>query len=45
MEDAAVPLKRTVVVPVKFVPVRVTEVPGPPDAGENDVTVGTPSAC
>jgi len=37
---AATPLKRTSVVPVKFVPVMVTEVPTGPDVGEKLVMVG-----
>jgi len=37
---AAVPLKRTLVVPVKLVPVIVTAVPTGPLAGENEVIVG-----
>ena len=37
---AVVPLKRTLVVPVKFVPVMVTAVPTGPLAGLKDVIVG-----
>jgi hypothetical protein len=37
---AATPLKRTSVVPVKFVPVMVTDAPTGPDAGEKLVMVG-----
>src|SRR5688572_22729301 len=37
---ATVPLKRTLVAPVKFVPLIVTDVPTGPFAGANDVIVG-----
>jgi hypothetical protein len=37
---AGTPLKRTLVVPVKFVPVMVTEVPTGPTVGEKSVMVG-----
>lgn len=37
---AAVPPKFTAVAPLKLVPVMVTEVPGWPEAGVNDLTVG-----
>jgi hypothetical protein len=40
VKAAAMPLKRTSVVPAKFVPVMVTEVPTGPDAGEKLVMVG-----
>ena len=40
VKAAATPLKRTSVVPVKFVPVMVTEAPTGPDAGEKLVMVG-----
>ena len=39
---AGVPLKLTPVVPVKFVPIRVTVQPGDPLAGENELIVGAP---
>jgi hypothetical protein len=41
---AAVPLKRTLVAPVKFVPVIVTAVPTGPLVGANDVIVGAAGA-
>jgi hypothetical protein len=41
---AATPLKLTEVAPQRFVPVIVTEVPGAPDGGANDVIVGAPAA-
>jgi hypothetical protein len=37
---AAVPPKATAVAPLKLVPVMVTEVPGLPEAGVNDLIVG-----
>ena len=40
VKDAPVPLNRTAVAPVRFVPVIVTDVPTPPEAGVNDETVG-----
>ena len=40
---AGVPLKLTPVVPVKFVPVRVTVQPVDPLVGENELTVGIPA--
>jgi hypothetical protein len=39
-DAAATPLKVTAVAPVKLVPVMVTGMPGPPEAGVNDVIVG-----
>src|SRR6266511_1225770 len=41
MKAALTPLNVTEVAPVKFVPLMVTVVPTGPDAGENDVMVGT----
>ena len=38
---AAVPPKVTDVAPVRLVPVMITEVPLPPDAGVNELIVGT----
>ena len=38
--EAAVPWKDTAVAPVKFVPVRTTEVPTGPEAGAKEATVG-----
>jgi hypothetical protein len=40
--DTSVPPMRTLAVPVKFVPERVTNVPTEPDAGEKEATVGLP---
>jgi hypothetical protein len=37
---ARIPLKRTIVVPVKFVPTMVTESPSTPEVGEKLVIVG-----
>src|SRR4051812_20646847 len=42
VNDADCPLNFTAVAPVKFVPVMVTLVPTPPDAGEKPVMVGAP---
>jgi hypothetical protein len=41
---AATPPNFTEVVPVKLVPLIVTEVPSPPLLGENEVMVGEPAA-
>jgi len=43
MVVAGVPLKLTPVVPVKFVPVRITVQPVDPLVGENELTVGIPA--
>ena len=40
VKDAVVPLKRTLVAPVKFVPFTVTDVPTGPLDGVNEVIVG-----
>ena len=42
VNEALVPLNKTAVAPVKFVPLIWTLVPGAPDVGEKVVMVGGP---
>ncbi len=44
LKDAAVPLKRTALAPVRLVPVRVTAVPTGPEVGLKPVSVGAAGA-